>query len=28
VQRPPRRLAVATAVPEQEGPTLLDLLEG
>ena len=28
VQRPPRRLAVATAAPEQEGPTLLDLLEG
>ena len=28
VQRPPRRLAVATVVPEQEGPTLLDLLEG
>ena len=27
-QRPPRRLAVATAAPEQEGPTLLDLLEG
>ena len=28
VQRPPRRLAVATVAPEQEGPTLLDLLEG
>ncbi len=28
VQRPPRRLAVASAAPEQEGPTLLDLLEG
>jgi uncharacterized protein YhaN len=28
VQRPLRRLAVATAAPEQEGPTLLDLLEG
>ena len=28
VQRPPRRLAVATAAPGQEGPTLLDLLEG
>ena len=28
VQRPLRRLAVATATPEQEGPTLLDLLEG
>ena len=28
VQRAPRRLAVATAAPEQEGPTLLDLLEG
>ncbi|MDX6564066.1 MAG: hypothetical protein QOD65_3880 [Gaiellales bacterium] len=28
VQRSPRRLAVATAAPEQEGPTLLDLLEG
>jgi uncharacterized protein YhaN len=28
VRRPPRRLAVATAAPEQEGPTLLDLLEG
>jgi uncharacterized protein YhaN len=28
VQRPPRRLAVAAVVPEQEGPTLLDLLEG
>ncbi len=26
--RPARRLAVATAAPEQEGPTLLDLLEG
>ena len=25
---PLRRLAVATAAPEQEGPTLLDLLEG
>ena len=28
LQRPLRRLAVATAAPEQEGPTLLDLLEG
>ena len=28
VRRPLRRLAVATAAPEQEGPTLLDLLEG
>ena len=28
VQRPLRRLAVATAAPEQDGPTLLDLLEG
>ncbi|MDX6572780.1 MAG: hypothetical protein QOC86_1936 [Gaiellales bacterium] len=28
VQRPLRRLAVATAAPEQEGPTLLDLHEG
>jgi uncharacterized protein YhaN len=28
VQRPLRRLAVATATPGQEGPTLLDLLEG
>jgi uncharacterized protein YhaN len=28
VRRPPRRLAVAAATPEQEGPTLLDLLEG
>jgi hypothetical protein len=28
VQRPLRRLAVASAAPEQEGPTLLDLLEG
>jgi uncharacterized protein YhaN len=28
VQRPLRRLVVATAAPEQEGPTLLDLLEG
>jgi uncharacterized protein YhaN len=28
VQRPLRRLAVATTAPEQEGPTLLDLLEG
>jgi uncharacterized protein YhaN len=28
VARPLRRLAVATATPEQEGPTLLDLLEG
>jgi DNA repair exonuclease SbcCD ATPase subunit len=28
VQRPLRRLAVATAAPEHEGPTLLDLLEG
>jgi uncharacterized protein YhaN len=26
-QRPPRRLAVAAVAPEQEGPTLLDLLE-
>ncbi|MDX6540383.1 MAG: hypothetical protein QOI71_1993 [Gaiellales bacterium] len=28
VRRPLRRLAVATVTPEQEGPTLLDLLEG
>jgi hypothetical protein len=28
VRRPLRRLAVATVAPEQEGPTLLDLLEG
>ena len=28
VPRPLRRLAVATVAPEQEGPTLLDLLEG
>ena len=28
VPRPLRRLAVATAAPQQEGPTLLDLLEG
>ncbi|MDX6627840.1 MAG: hypothetical protein QOH00_86 [Gaiellales bacterium] len=28
VQRPLRRLAVAAVAPEQEGPTLLDLLEG
>ena len=28
VRRPLRRLTVATAAPEQEGPTLLDLLEG